>query len=142
MEVSDLVYPMAAMVAFTFVVLIIMFRSRVQSVRKGEVSGHFYKTYRGEVEPDSSLKLSQHFSNIFEAPTLFYVACLTAMVLGKSTLVFYLLAWLYVILRIAHAYIHTGRNKLRARVKVYFISWIVLLLMWLDLVVKVAVTEL
>ena len=138
MEVSGLVYPMAAMVLLTFVVLIAMFRSRVRAVRAGEVNAYFYKTYQGEGEPDSTLRLSQHFSNMLEAPTLFYVACVTAMVVGEAALLFHFLAWLYVVLRMAHAYIHTGRNKLRSRVRVYFASWIVLLLMWFDLVIKVA----
>lgn len=138
MEVNALIYPMVVMVLFTFIMLIAMFRSRVSAVRRGEVSGYFYKTYRGEVEPDSSLKFSQHFSNIFEAPTLFYVACLAAMIVGETALLFHLLAWLYVILRMLHAYIHVGRNKLRSRVRVYFVSWIVLLLMWFELVVELA----
>ncbi|MDX2464257.1 MAG: hypothetical protein QNK31_07075 [Porticoccus sp.] len=71
MEVHALIYPMATMVLLTFIVLIAMFRSRMRAVRKGEVDIYFYKTYQGEVEPDSSLKLSQHFSNMLEAPTLF-----------------------------------------------------------------------
>ena len=138
MDVNALIYPMAVMVLFTFVVLIAMFRSRVRAVRKGEVDVYFYKTYQGASEPDSTLKLSQHFSNMLEVPTLFYVACVAAMVVGETALAFHLLAWLYVILRVIHAYIHTGRNKLRQRVNVYFSSWIVLLLMWAGLVVKVA----
>jgi hypothetical protein len=139
MQMNALVYPMAAMVLFTFIVLMAMFRSRVQAVRKGEVASYYFKTYQGEAEPDSSLKLSQHFSNMLEAPTLFYVACVAAMVLNEAALLFYLLAWLYVILRVLHAYIHTGRNRLRSRVRVYFASWIVLLFMWVDLVIKVAI---
>lgn len=137
MNEFSLIYPMFAMVMLTFTILLVLFRNRVESVGKGEISAYFYKTYQGEVEPDSSLKLTQHVTNIFEAPTLFYVACLAAMIMNEHALMFQLLAWAYVLLRAAHAYIHIGSNKLKRRITVYFTSWIVLLLMWAHLVIKI-----
>ena len=134
-----LIYPMFMMVVLTAIVLVALFRSRVQAVRNGEVSGVYFKTYQGGTEPDSSIKLSQHFVNIFEAPTLFYVACLAAMIIGETSMAFQLLAWLYVILRAVHAYIHTGSNKLRKRIAAYFTSWIVLFLMWGYLAVSITI---
>ena len=139
MNSFDLVYPMFAMVLLTCGVLVALFRNRVRTVRDGEISPFFYKTYQGEVEPESSLKLSQHFSNIFESPTLFYVACLVAMMLNIDSSLYLSMAWLYVLLRAVHAYVHIGSNKLRRRIAVYFTSWIVLLLMWVHLVINVAV---
>ena len=103
---------MFSMVIITSVVLIVLFKNRVQSVRNGEISPFFYKTYQGEVETDKLLKLSQHVTNIFEVPTLFYVACLAAMIIGEQSMLFLLLAWSCVFLRAAHAYIHIGSNKL------------------------------
>ena len=135
----SLIYPMFAMVILTFIVLITLFRNRVQSVRSGEISPFFYKTYQGEVEPDKLLKLSQHVTNMFEAPTLFYVACLAAMIIGEQSMLFLLLAWAYVFLRVAHAYIHIGSNKLKRRITVYFSGWFVLLLMWGCLVIKIGI---
>jgi len=137
----SLVYPMCAMVALTFVVLLALFRARTRSVASGAVDGRYFKTYRGAEEPDTSVQLARHFANIFEAPTLFYAACLAAMISGQTTWPMLGLAWLYVLLRVAHAYIHTGRNKLRPRVYVYFTSWLVLLAMWLLVAVGVFVDD-
>ena len=137
MENAALVYPMFAMVVLTCIVLAALFRARVRSVAAGQVSGSYYKTYRGGEEPDASAQLSRHFANIFEAPTLFYVVCLAAMIVNQTAWLLHLLAWTYVLLRVAHAHIHIGRNKLRPRIFVYFSSWIVLLLMWVYLVVGV-----
>jgi hypothetical protein len=103
-----LIYPMFAMVVLTFIVLITLFRNRVQYVRKGEISPFYYKTYQGEVEPDKLLKLSQHVTNIFEASTLFYAACLAAMIISEQSMLFLYLAWAYVLLRAAHACIHVS----------------------------------
>lgn len=141
MENFALVYPMFAMVVLTCVVLVALFRARILSVTSGQVSGYFYKTYRGDEEPDAVVQLSRHFSNLFEAPTVFYAVCLAAMITGQSALLLQSLAWAYVLLRVAHAYIHTGRNKLRPRIRVYFSSWIVLFLMWVTVAVGVFVAS-
>ena len=132
-----LVYPMCAMVVLTCCVLGALFRARVKSVSSGQIEARYFKTYRGEDEPDSLVQLSRHYINIFEAPTLFYVACLVAMITEQSTALLISLAWLYVGLRVIHAYIHIGSNKLRPRIRVYLGSWIVLATMWGALTVGV-----
>jgi len=141
MKEYALIYPMFTMVILTFVVLVALFRNRAQSVSKGEISASYFKTYRGEVEPDSSIKLAQHFANIFEAPTLFYVACLAAMIVGETAMTFQFLTWAYVILRALHAYVHTGSNKLKQRIAAYFSSWVVLLLMWAYLAIRTTMSS-
>ena len=133
----ELVYPMFAMVVLTCVVLGVMFRTRVQSVVNGDVSISYYKTYQGGKEPDQAIQLSRHFANIFEAPTLFYIVCLVAMITLQSAPLFQLLAWVYVLLRVAHAYIHIGRNKVMHRMRIYFSSWVVLMLMWVYVLISV-----
>ena len=130
-----LVYPMFAMVCLTVVVLVALFRSRTRAVAEGQVSAEYFKTYQGSVEPESSLQLSRHFVNLFETPLLFYVVCLATMVVGQVDLLLLILAWLYVVLRIVHAYIHTGSNRLQPRIAAYFSSIVVLLSMWSYLVV-------
>lgn len=136
MNQFSLIYPMSAMVMLTFIILVTLFINRVQSSRKGEVSPFYYKTYQGE-EPEHLLKLSQHVTNIFESPTLFYVACLAAMIINEQSMIFLLLSWTYVFLRAVHAYIHTRRNKILRRAAAYFASWFVLLAMWGCLIIKI-----
>ncbi|MFK7897873.1 MAG: MAPEG family protein [Myxococcota bacterium] len=126
-----LVYPMFAMVLLTFLVLIKLFRTRVSLARSGEVDPSYYKTYQGGSEPEKAIQLQRHFANIFESPSLFYVACLAALIIAPATVLIQSLAWLYVGLRAAHALVHIGSNDLRLRIPIYFGSWLVLLLMWL-----------
>jgi hypothetical protein len=133
----DLIYPMAAMVLLTFVVLIMMFRSRVRAVRAGDADAGYYKTYQEGKEPREVAQLSRHVVNMFESPTLFYAACIAGMVTGQNATMLVALAWLYVAMRAVHAYIHTGSNSLPPRIKIYFLSWLVLLGMWGTLVAGV-----
>lgn len=134
-----MIYPMFAMVLLTATVLAILFRSRVAAVRSGLVSKAYFRLYRGEVEPESTAKPARHFANLFEAPVLFYVACLTAMVTNITGIAMQALAWAYVAARVVHTSIHLGGNRLRKRVRAYFFSWLVLLAMWIYLVIAVSI---
>jgi hypothetical protein len=133
MRETALVYPMLAMVLLAAAVLAVLFRSRVRAVREGKISARYYKIYQGETEPDYAARPARHFSNLFEAPTLFYAGCLTAMVTHQAGAPVVALAWAYVVLRGLHAYVHLGSNRLPRRMNIYFGSWLVLLAMWLTI---------
>jgi hypothetical protein len=138
MSVSSLVYPMAAMFLVTVVVLVRLFRTRVAAVRAGQVEAAYFRLYQGTDEPEDTRKVSRHFTNLFEAPTLFYVACLAGMVAGVTGPVLLVLAWGYVAARAVHAVVHLGGNRLRKRILAYFASWLFLVAMWATLVIAVA----
>ena len=134
-----LVYPMFALVLLTATVMVILYRRRVLAVSEGLINTGYFRIYRdqGVPEPESAAKAARHFSNLFEAPTLFYAVCLATMLTQQTGTLMLSLAWGYVLARIAHAAIHLGPNKLRWRVRAYSISWLILLAMWVDLVVDV-----
>jgi hypothetical protein len=132
---------MFAMVVLTAVVLATLFRSRVGAVRRGLVSADYFRIYQGAVEPESSAKSARHFTNLFEAPVLFYVVCLAAMITHFTGAAMQVLAWVYVAARTVHAYIHLGGNRLRHRIRAYFFSWFVLFAMWVYLAAAVATSR-
>ena len=135
----SLVYPMLAMVLLTFVVLIVLFRSRVRMVREGLAPVSYFRTFQGSVvEPEYSVKPARHLVNLFEAPTLFYAGCLAAMVTGTTGTVVQGMAWGYVAMRYLHAWIHLGSNRVRHRLRAYFASWVVLIGLWVCVAVTVA----
>jgi hypothetical protein len=126
----SLVYPMLALVLLTFGVLIALFRSRVRMIREGLAPVSYFRVFQGSPEPEFSAKPARHFTNLFEAPTLFYVACLAAMVIGVTGTAVLALAWGYVAMRYLHAFIHLGANRVRHRLRAYFASWLLLLALW------------
>ncbi len=130
MNAYALVYPMAAMVLLTAVVLVRMVRGRFAAVKGGEVDVRFYKTYQGDTEPRAAAQNTRHFVNLFENPVLFYTACVVAMVMGQGTGPIVWLAWAYVACRVAHAVVHLGSNRIPPRMMIYGAGWIVLLAMW------------
>lgn len=138
MNSHHLIFPMFAMVLLTFSVLVRLFRARSRLVGEGKINPSFLSVYQGEAEPEQSAKLARHFSNLYEAPVLFYACCLAAMVLQVAGPLFLLLAWAYVVARLIHTFIHTGSNELWPRIYAYFLSWFILLSMWLLLVFESA----
>ena len=84
MSELSLVYPMLALVLLTCGVLIVLFRSRVRMVREGLAPVSYFRVFQGSPEPEFAAKPARHFTNLFEAPTIFYAGCLTAMVTGVT----------------------------------------------------------
>jgi hypothetical protein len=132
---------MATMVLLTIIVLVRMFRGRVRAVKAGEADAGYYKTYQEGSEPRELAQISRQVVNLFESPTLFYVACLAGLVTGIYPMTLILLAWAYVVARVIHAYIHIGSNRLPPRIASYFLSWFVLLAMWGTIVAGVATRQ-
>jgi hypothetical protein len=64
---------------------------------------------------------------------LFYLAVILSLVLLVQDQVLVILSWVYVLLRYVHSLIHCTYNKVMHRFQVYFVSCIVLLLIWLRL---------
>ncbi len=125
--------PMFALFALTVVVVFRLAFLRFGAVRRREVDVRFYLAYQGAEEPDELRIASRHVVNLFEAPVLFYVVCLTTYVTGQTTGLLVGLAWLYVLLRVAHSYVHLMHNVLILRFRVFFLSWLVLIALWLVL---------
>jgi hypothetical protein len=86
------------------------------------------------------LKTTRHWANLFEAPVLFYVACLAALVLNLDQVLFVQLAWAYVVVRMAHSLIHLTYNRVSHRLTMFLLSQGVLIVMWVILLLHLAHT--
>jgi hypothetical protein len=67
--------------------------------------------------PDYVLQVTNDVRNQFEMPVLFYVIALGVWALGEVNVATLTLAWIYVASRLAHAYIHTGSNIVKHRLR-------------------------
>lgn len=79
--------------------------------------------------PADVVKVSNNIANQFETPVLFYVLCTILVLLQGVDVVSLVLAWVYVVVRIVHIYIHVGSNYVPRRLKVFAVSLLVLLVM-------------
>ena len=125
-------FPMFAMVVLTFLIAIYLLVSRINAVRRREVSAGYFRLNQGKGEPSDRLIAAQnHFSNLFELPLLFYVTCLLAMVIGFQNSLLVICAWVFVVSRAVHAYIHLTYNNVIHRMLSFLLGALCILIMWL-----------
>jgi hypothetical protein len=136
MTVQAILAPLFVLVALTFALLIWMGALRVAAVRRGEV--HVRDTALGQPNwPPRVQQISNCFDNQFHLPMLFYVLTILALFLRKADLLFVVMAWIFVLLRIVHAAIHVTSNRVGYRFQAFAAGAVVLLLMWIIFAVRV-----
>ena len=82
-------------------------------------------------------QLGNAFNNQFQLPVLFYVLTILAIITKDADILFVVMAWIFVLARLAHAYVHITGNNVFRRGGVYGIGMIVLALMWLIYMIRV-----
>ena len=87
--------------------------------------------------PPRTMQFANSFSNQFEMPILFYVLTILEYVTHLAGIVFVVLAWIFVIFRVLHAYVHVTSNIVRLRGALYGIAAFVLIAMWAIFIVEV-----
>jgi len=124
--------PVLAMVALTFVAFIRMGAGRASAMKSG-ADPAYYRAHQGTPEPESAAVGARHWDNLFELPTLFYAACITAFALGavsEWTLAF---AWGYVAARVAQSAIHITYNNPAHRGIAFVLGVVLLFALWINL---------
>jgi hypothetical protein len=131
-----MIYPMFAMVLLTFTVMILMGVARINSVRTGKIKVSYFKTMSGD-SPEYLLKLSRHFSNLFEVPVLFYTAGVLSVALNIEHALLPVFAWLFVLFRLIHAVIQLTYNKVIHRMLAFFAGSVCVLIIWFILIINI-----
>jgi hypothetical protein len=129
-----MLYPMFALVIFTYSLLFLNFFWRVQAVRRKQVSIEYFRTFDDGDAPEHIKAGGRHYANLFELPVLFYCVSLAAMALDLGTPLLVNLGWAFVVCRIVHATIHMSYNHVGHRALAFWCGATVLLAMWVTLV--------
>lgn len=138
MAIQFVLLPLFVQVALTFALLFWMARSRVAAVKSKQVK--MADVALGQLNwPPRVQQISNSYHSQFQLPVLFYVLTLLAIVMHQADLLFVALAWLFVLSRLVHAYIHTGTNYVPHRFKAFAAGVFILLAMWAILAVRVLV---
>lgn len=124
-----------AQIALTLFVGVLLGRERVAAVKSRAVRASDI-ALSNQSWPDDAKKVSNNFSNLFETPVLFYALVLLALHLGANSHLMAILAWLFVLLRLAHTIVHTTSNKINLRFSIFLASMVVLMVMTVLLALK------
>ena len=128
MSSTAIFWPMIAHVALVYGVYALMSRRRLAAVKAGEAKVSQFRN--NQVEPEASLFARNNVTNQFELPTLFHPVCIALYVTGGATLVPVVVAWLFVLSRLAHTAIHVTSNRIRYRRPVWIAGFVLNGVLW------------
>ena len=132
---TSIFHPVVALVLWTFVVLLLVPKARFKAARARQVRVADFALGESENVPPQTRLPNRNYMNLLELPVLFYVACLVVYVIGKVDAWSLGLAWLYVALRIAHSLVHFTYNHVIHRMRVFALSVLVLVALWIRILV-------
>jgi len=136
MTIQMVLLPVFVQVALTFGLLFWMASARTGSVRRGETKIRDIALGQS-VWPARPQQISNCYDSQFALPLLFYVLVILAWITRHADLIFVVMAWLFVLLRLLHAYIHTTSNHVPTRFRAFAAGMIVLLIMWIIFAVRI-----
>lgn len=129
---ASILVPMLAVVLLTFIGFVRMAAARGAAVKGGHDPA-YYKAHLGTPEPEATVAAVRHYGNLFELPTLFYAACLTAFVLpavGPWTLIF---AWAWVAARVLQSAVHMSYNNTTHRGGAFIVGVLFMAALWVNI---------
>jgi hypothetical protein len=136
MSIPMILAPLFVQVLLTFAVMLGMMYFRTTSLQRGETRVEVIAN-REPNWPPKATQFGNAFGNQFELPVLFYVLTILAIETKHADLMFVLLAWVFVALRVLQALTHVTSNNVRFRGGFFGASAIVLLVMWIIFIVRI-----
>lgn len=136
MSYQAILAPLFAQVLLTFVLLFRMFFSRRDDFVTRRVHPRDIALGQMAWTPRTQ-QVSNAFRNQFELPVLFYVLTILAIITRHADILFVVMAWIFVLLRVGHAYVHITNNRVIARGTIYGIGALILMVMWVIFAVRI-----
>jgi hypothetical protein len=136
MTIRDVLLPLFVHVALTFVLVFWAGWLRVGAVR-GRAVRPENVALREPNWPPRVLKVIYAYENQLELPLLFYVLTIVAWLTKQTDLLFVVLAWVFVLLRVVHAGVHVTSNNMAQRGLLFIAGALVLAVMWAIFMLRV-----
>jgi hypothetical protein len=136
MSVQAILLPLFVEVILTFVLCFILAPMRTRDFGSGAVRPQDV-ALREPKWPKRTMQFGNAFANQFELPVLFYVLTILEYVTHLAGVAFVVLAWIFVIFRVLHAFIHVTSNIVRLRGALFAVSAVVLAIMWVIYIIQV-----
>jgi len=128
---SALLGPIVGLAAWTMVMWIWMYATRIPAMIQAEVDADALAknpefTLDQALPPQIQWK-AHNYNHLHEAPTVFYAVALVLIIVGHGDGLNALLGWIYLALRVVHSLIQVTVNKVMVRFVVFTLSSLVLL---------------
>lgn len=133
---ESIFWPMLVQALLTFAIYGLVSYRRMSSIRSGTSKPSDYRI--PTVEPEASATAARSLINQFELPVLFFAACIVLFVLGAAKMPAILIAWIFALSRLVHAFVHVTSNRLRYRRPLFITGFFSVLGLWLLVALRLA----
>lgn len=140
MQANAILLPVFGMVLLTFVVWLQMYVVRLNEARKNKIAIDDLTPFNPNL-PRAFITSGDNLRNLFELPVLFYLAAVLLLILHLDDAIHVWLGSAFFALRCVHSFIHTTYNRVTHRFVVYFLSSLILWVMWLRLALQIFSTS-
>jgi hypothetical protein len=120
--------PFFVMILLTLVVWVYMYAKRIPFIRSRKwAPGELTPQEFARLSPPQVSNPSDNLRNLFELPTIFYVFSIYLYVTSQVDVVYLFLAWMFVLLRVAHSVVHCTVNIVHFRFGLHVLSTVALI---------------
>lgn len=137
----DILQPVVALLAWTMVMWIWMYATRIPAMNKAGIDaknlvGGEGSSLRAKL-PESVSWKADNYNHLHEAPTLFYAVAIVLAIIGQGDGFNTVLAWAYVILRVLHSIVQSTVNRVALRFVLFALSSLALMALILHAAIAV-----
>ena len=136
MPVPVILLPLFVEVLLTFAVMFGMMYYRTSALSRGEA--RFERiALREPAWPQRATQFANAYANQFELPVLFYVLTILSIMTHHADLIYWVLAWIFVLCRVLQAGVHVTNNHVPTRGAFYGVGALVLFVMWIIFIARI-----
>lgn len=137
----DILQPVVALLAWTMVMWVWMYATRIPAMLKAGIDakgmvGSTGASLRAQLPENVSWK-ADNYNHLHEAPTLFYAVAIVLAIIGQGDGFNTVLAWAYVILRVLHSIVQATVNRVALRFALFALSSLALMALILHAAIAV-----
>ena len=127
----DILQPAIALMAWTMVMWLWMYATRIPAMNRAKVDtanlvGGTGKDLDGVIPPEVQWK-AHNYNHLHEAPTLFYAVAIVLAILGQGDGLNATIGWIYVALRVVHSLVQATVNRVMVRFLLFALSSLALI---------------
>lgn len=137
----DILQPVVALLAWTMVMWVWMYATRIPAMLKAGLDakgmvGTTGASLRAQL-PDTVSWKADNYNHLHEAPTLFYAVAIVLAIIGQGDGFNTTLAWAYVALRVLHSIVQATVNRVVLRFTLFALSSLALMALILHAAIAV-----
>jgi hypothetical protein len=137
MEGFGMIAPVLALVAWTFVMWVWMYATRIPAMQRAKVDVAELSRTGAKLDlPPEVSRVADNYNHLHEQPTIFYALALAAQLAGAADATNVALAWAYVGSRVVHSLVQATKNVIPVRFAVFTLGSVLLMILLVRTVLR------